>query len=80
MLNELDIHGLYVKEAKHAIDLYLNHLPKGIHEVVIIHGYHGGNSLQSFVRKQYSHPIVDRTMVSMNPGETILVLKKNRKR
>lgn len=78
MLNELDIHGMQKMEAKAALDNFLNHLPKSIHEVVIIHGYRGGNALQTFVRKQYHHHRVLRSMICMNAGETILVLKTDR--
>lgn len=75
MLNEIDIHGMRVLEANAMIDHYLATLPKGIHEVSVVHGYRGGTALQTFIRKQYHHPRVLRKMMSMNPGETILVLK-----
>lgn len=75
MVNEIDIHGMLVVEAKSAIDMFINRLPKGIHEITIIHGYRAGSALQTYVRKQYSHKRCKRKMVSMNPGETILILK-----
>ncbi|MEF9967339.1 MAG: Smr/MutS family protein [Longicatena sp.] len=75
MFNEIDIHGLYVSEAKNCLDAYLNKLPKGIHEVSVIHGYQHGNALASFVRNQYTHKKCIRKMRSLNQGETILVLK-----
>lgn len=75
MLNEIDIHGYRVSEAKVVLDQYLNRLPSSIHQVCVIHGYRGGTSLQSYIRRQYHHPRIDRCMVSMNQGETILILK-----
>lgn len=75
MLNEIDLHGCSSKDAKLLLDQYLNRLPKSIHQVCVIHGYHGGTALRSFIRKQYHHPRVERSMLSMNQGETILILK-----
>lgn len=75
MFNELDVHGMRVAEAKNVLDHYLDRLPESVNEVTIIHGYHGGTALQHFVRKQYKHARISRSMMSMNPGETILVLK-----
>lgn len=75
MLHELDIHGLRVVEAKNAIDMCLNQLPKGIHELTVVHGYRGGTALQTFVRKQYTHRRCLRKMMSLNQGETILIMK-----
>lgn len=75
MIDRLDIHGFTKAEAKLALDRFLKQVPSSIHEVVIIHGYHGGTRLKTFVRKGYQHPRLLRTMVNMNPGETIFVLK-----
>ncbi|MEG0314244.1 MAG: Smr/MutS family protein [Erysipelotrichaceae bacterium] len=71
----LDIHGLTIKEAKQAIDKHLEKIPSSIHEVPIIHGYNYGTALKDYVNKQYKHPRVIRRIKTMNPGETILVLK-----
>lgn len=75
MLNRLDIHGYRVQEAKILLDQFIDKVPHSLHEVVIVHGYRGGTSLRTFVRKNYHHPRVTGTMVSLNPGETILKLK-----
>lgn len=75
MLNEIDIHGLRVHEAKTVLDNFLNKLPRGIHEVCVIHGYRGGTALQTYVRKTYTHKRCVRAMMSLNQGETIFILK-----
>lgn len=75
MINRLDIHGYRVQEAKVMLDRFIDRVPHTLHEVVIVHGYHGGTSLRTFVRKNYHHPRVIDKMVSLNPGETILRLK-----
>lgn len=75
MLNEIDIHGYTVAEAKQQLDHYLNHLPLSIHEITVIHGFQRGTVLQQFVRKNYRHPRLVRTMLSMNKGQTTLLLK-----
>lgn len=78
-MRELDIHGMYVKEAKYALDTFIDNTPATIGEIRVIHGYRNGTSLQSFVRKQYKHPRIVRSMLCLNPGETTLILKHKQK-
>lgn len=70
----LDLHGFQIAEAKKHLDHYINKLPKQAVELTIIHGYQAGISLQQFIRKQYHHKRLQRIILTMNPGETILVL------
>lgn len=75
MFNEVDIHGYTTKEAKMILDQTLNLLPTSIHEITVIHGFQHGTALQQFVRKGYHHRRLDRTMLSMNKGQTTFILK-----
>lgn len=76
MITEIDIHGCSIWQAKQIIDDVLNKAPKEMMEVRVIHGYRGGNSLQAFMRKQYQHKRCTRKIVTLNAGETILIIKR----
>jgi dsDNA-specific endonuclease/ATPase MutS2 len=71
----LDLHGMTVEEAKKALNRKINTLSKDYGQVVVIHGYRTGNRLQTFVRKEYQHPRLKRRLLTLNQGETILVIE-----
>lgn len=73
---EVDIHGMRCAEAKKQLELLLTRAPRDITEVVVIHGCHGGTALMNMVRKELSHPRIQARYLSMNNGQTTLVLKK----
>lgn len=75
MFNTIDIHGYTISEAKVELDNYISSLPASTTELTVIHGYISGSNLQSFVRKQYRHKRIVRVILTMNNGETILILK-----
>lgn len=75
MQHQIDIHGFSRMEVKKYLDYCIDRLPTHIKEVIVIHGYQGGTSLQSYIRKQYHHKRVQKVLVTINPGESILVLK-----
>ena len=70
----LDIHGMTVQEAKKEIQSVLKSCPKNIKEIDVIHGFNGGTALQQYVRN-LKHPKVERTILTMNKGQTTLLLK-----
>ena len=73
---ELDVHEMNQFQAKTYIDSRLKKVKRDIYQVKVIHGYHGGTTLRSMIRKTYrNHPKVIRVEVPLNPGETILVLR-----
>lgn len=71
---EVDIHGMRVAEAKKQLELLLARCGKDVHEVVVIHGYHGGNALQDMVRSELRSPKIKQKLLSMNHGQTTLLL------
>lgn len=71
-----DIHGMQRADAKKQLELLLSRVPKDITEVVVIHGCNRGTALQSMVRKELSHPRIIAKHLSLNNGETILVLRR----
>lgn len=72
---EVDIHGMRAAEAKRQLELLLSRTGREIREVVVIHGYHGGKVLQDMVRVGLKHPRIERKLLSLNGGETTLLLK-----
>lgn len=72
---EIDLHGQTVESAKTILTNTLKTLPKGVREVSVVHGYHGGTALLNMVRK-YSHPKVERKILGLNQGVTIFIIRK----
>lgn len=74
-IQEIDIHGMNQHQAKTCIDAQLRKTKA--YRLRVIHGFHGGVALQSFVRKEYKgHPKVLRVEIGYNAGETDLVLRE----
>mgnify|MGYP000884858354 CR=1 FL=1 len=73
---EVDLHGLTVEDAKHRLEHLLSNAAPDIAEVRVIHGYKGGQALREMVRVHLKHPRIASKLVSLNPGETRLLLKK----
>lgn len=71
---EIDIHGLTVREAKTLLEQRLTSLPNKYGQITVIHGYKAGNRLQTMVRKDLKHKRIKQKILSMNQGETILLL------
>jgi DNA-nicking Smr family endonuclease len=76
MIATIDLHELTRKEAEFVLNFRLNALDKDVREVVVIHGYHLGTKLRGYVRNVYEHPRILKKVVSANPGETILQLRR----
>ena len=73
---EVDLHGLTAEDAKRRLERLLSNLGPQISEVRVIHGYNGGQALRDMVRLRLKHPRIASKLVSLNPGETRLILKK----
>ena len=57
--------------------IVLNNIKVGfnlVSEITVIHGY-SSKVLQQYVRKQYHHKRARRKILTMNAGETIILLK-----
>ena len=72
---EADIHGMRVLEAKRELETLIGRADKSIREIVVIHGYHGGSALKNMVRSEL-RPRIQQKILSLNQGETTLLLKK----
>lgn len=74
MFLTLDLHGCTRQEAKIQLDRYISSLPANQHELTVIHGY-SSTILKNFVQKQYNHQRLAKKILTLNQGETILVIK-----
>ena len=68
MLSTIDLHGCSQSEAKVKGTSIL------VKEVTVIHGY-SSSILLNYVRKKYSHPRIERKILTLNKGETVFILK-----
>jgi len=64
-----------VAEAKTALERLISSADRGITEITVIHGYSGGRALMNMVRS-LKHSRVKQKILSMNPGETSLVMRE----
>lgn len=76
MQKTIDIHGYTVDEARREIERTIVKLDKNITELIVIHGYHGGNRLKELVQSPNGirSNRIRRRKYTMNQGETILEL------
>lgn len=73
---QVDIHGMRAAEAKRQLERLIAAADKDIREIVVIHGYHSGSALRDMVRRELQHPRIQQKILSLNQGETTLLLKK----
>lgn len=72
---EVDLHGLTVEDAKFRLEHFLSHVPAGVTEVRVIHGCNRGQALRDMVRLRLRHPRIASKLLTLNPGETRLLLE-----
>lgn len=70
----VDIHGLRVRQARNELQRIIRAAPEDIREIVVVHGYHGGSALMDMVRNELSSPRIQQKLLSMNNGQTTLIL------
>ncbi len=71
----VDLHGVYLENAKDLLLNWLDHVPAGVSELRVIHGSNRGTVLRDMVREDLSHPRIQAKLSTLNPGETRLILK-----
>ena len=71
-----DLHGMQVAEAKTALERLISSADKSVTVITVIHGYAGGQALKNMVQKKLSHPRIKQKILSMNQGETSLLIKE----
>lgn len=73
---QLDIHGETADSALRQLTGWLSRAPSNIREVRVVHGCHNGTVLRDLVRGRLKHPRIESKLISLNPGETRLILRK----
>lgn len=68
----VDLHNMEIWEAKRCIDFIIENLEKDVKEVVVIHGYHSGDKLATWLRKSYKNKKIKQKLVCSNNGITRL--------
>lgn len=76
----VDLHGMYVEDARRLLANWLSRAPDGVKELRVIHGYRNGDALLTMIRKRFKHPRVSCVLPALNPGETRLILNKSKSR
>ncbi len=71
----VDLHGMPVIQAKREMQQLLKTCHKTTREIEVIHGYTNGQALQKYIRKELSHPRIERKVFGMNNGSTTIILK-----
>ncbi len=74
---ELDLHGKTLQQARIAVMSALKRATSADYRLTIIHGYRGGSAIRDMLREEFSaHPRVIRLENSLNPGQTVFVLRE----
>ena len=58
-----------------SLNSFLSRLDAGAEELIVIHGYNNGQVLRDMVRNQLKHPRIQAKLLSLNPGQTRILLK-----
>lgn len=70
-----DIHGMTASDAKSQLQKLLSRIGPNTEELIIVHGYNGGQVLRDMVRKELKHPRIQSKLLSLNAGQTRILLK-----
>lgn len=77
---DLDVHHMSILEAKKKIEKTVVSLSDKYTQITVIHGYSNGNQILSMVRsRQLNCKRIKQKILTLNQGETILVLNKKSK-
>lgn len=71
----IDLHNMTVEDAKRQLERMVMAAPANVKEITVIHGYHRGKQLRDMVRNRFKCRRVERKILSLNQGITILILK-----
>ena len=72
---EVDIHGMTTEQARRELEQFLSRISGNVTELVVIHGYNGGQALLKMVRTKLKHPRIGSKLLTLNSGQTRLILK-----
>ena len=72
----LDLHDMQEDEARFYLEQAIETADYKIKEIVVIHGYHGGQTILNMVRKKFNHKKIEKKVIPYNKGITLIFLKK----
>lgn len=73
----IDVHGLKVEDALYDIGEFIARQPHGVEKIVVVHGYNNGTALKDAVKRRLHSPrILEIAPSFLNPGETVIYLKR----
>lgn len=52
----VDLHGMYLEDARSLLENWLGHAPAGVTELRVIHGSNRGTVLRDMVQRDLKHP------------------------
>lgn len=71
-----NLHDMPLIQARREMQSLLRSCPKDTDEIEVIHGYHNGDVILKYIRTELRHPRIERKILGLNNGVTILKLKK----
>jgi hypothetical protein len=76
MTKTIDVHGYTVDMAKREIERFIAACDDNVTEVVVVHGYHGGNAIREMIQRPNGlrSKRIKRKKMTKNQGQTIIEL------
>lgn len=73
----IDLHDMQEQEARFYLERAIDTAEEKIKEIVVIHGYRGGQVILNMVRKEFTHKRIEKKVIPYNKGITLIYLKSN---
>lgn len=71
----VDVHGLSADQTLQRLQTLLTHADADVVRLVVIHGHHHGQAIQTAVRTRLAHPRIKKIQPAYNAGQTVLLLR-----
>ncbi len=76
---KVDIHGMRVEQARFRLESTIESCNESINEIIVIHGYKGGQKLKEMVKDLQSPRIASISPSFSNEGQTSITLRRSKK-
>lgn len=73
----VDLHDMQEQEARFYLERAIDTAEEKIKEIVVIHGYRGGQVILNMVRKEFNHKRIEKKLIPYNKGVTLIYLKSS---
>ena len=71
----IDLHDMQEQEARFYLEKTIDTAEPKIKEIVVVHGYRGGQVILNMVRKNFTHKRIEKKVIPYNKGITLIYLK-----